>query len=415
MIPSRLKNVFTLFSGNALGILIPIIFSPLLTRLYQPEDFGNFILFVSLIEIGTILATGRYELSILLPTKSSDALNLLTSILLLVTLVCSILFLFSVLIVDLGFFDENRFDEIIYLTALGVLVNSISLILNYWNTRNSSFKIIASGKVIKGVTGTLFQMVFGYLFLSIPGLIIGRILGDFANMIFQYFKNYKELSFKSYSLESGRSLLHQHIKFPKFSASTGLLNILSSKLPDLLLNFWFNPIYAGFYGLSARIINQPLNLVSSAFQQVFYKEIVDIHKLNSSKTVYQHAVRTAKFLFSLSVLPGILVILFGPELFMIVFGDEWVTSGIYAQWLMPWLMMVFVKSSISSIINVSGHLKQNMIIQGCLLFLRFMALYIGYYYQDALLAIQIFGISGFAFNVFHLGWILKISKRMENL
>ncbi len=39
------KNVLTLMTGTTIAQAIPIAISPILTRLYTPEDFGVFVLY----------------------------------------------------------------------------------------------------------------------------------------------------------------------------------------------------------------------------------------------------------------------------------------------------------------------------------------------------------------------------------
>ena len=43
--------------------------------MYSPDEFGVFALFVSLASLLGVLATGRYELAIVLPDKDEEAIN----------------------------------------------------------------------------------------------------------------------------------------------------------------------------------------------------------------------------------------------------------------------------------------------------------------------------------------------------
>ena len=63
------KNVFTLIKGTTLAQLIVILASPILTRIYTPEDFGVFALFSSALLILGAVATGKYELALMFPRK----------------------------------------------------------------------------------------------------------------------------------------------------------------------------------------------------------------------------------------------------------------------------------------------------------------------------------------------------------
>ena len=63
-------------TGTSLAQAIPIIISPILTRIYTPEDFGLLALFLSITNIIGSVANGRYELAIMLPKEDEDAINI---------------------------------------------------------------------------------------------------------------------------------------------------------------------------------------------------------------------------------------------------------------------------------------------------------------------------------------------------
>ena len=70
------RNVLTLMTGTTIAQAIPVAISPLLTRIYAPEDFGVYALFISLATIFGSVANARYELAIMLPKKDEDAINI---------------------------------------------------------------------------------------------------------------------------------------------------------------------------------------------------------------------------------------------------------------------------------------------------------------------------------------------------
>ena len=45
------RNVVTLMTGTTIAQAIPIAISPILTRIYTPEDFGLYALFIALASI----------------------------------------------------------------------------------------------------------------------------------------------------------------------------------------------------------------------------------------------------------------------------------------------------------------------------------------------------------------------------
>lgn len=70
------RNVLTLMTGTSIAQAIPLAISPILTRIYTPEDFGIFALYMSVASMIAVTATGRYELAIMLPKKDDDAMNI---------------------------------------------------------------------------------------------------------------------------------------------------------------------------------------------------------------------------------------------------------------------------------------------------------------------------------------------------
>ena len=70
------RNVLTLMTGTTIAQAIPIAITPILTRIYTPEDFGVFALFMAIASIFGTIVNGRYELAIMLPRKNEDAINI---------------------------------------------------------------------------------------------------------------------------------------------------------------------------------------------------------------------------------------------------------------------------------------------------------------------------------------------------
>ena len=80
------RNVLTLMTGTTIAQAIPITISPILTRIYTPEDFGVFALFVAIVGFIAVIASGRYEQAIMLPKYDKYAINIFTLSLILICL-----------------------------------------------------------------------------------------------------------------------------------------------------------------------------------------------------------------------------------------------------------------------------------------------------------------------------------------
>ena len=88
------RNVLTLMTGTTIAQAIPIAISPILTRIYTPEEFGIFALYMAFISIGAAIVTGKYEMAILLPKRNEYAKYLVVISIFLTTCFSILLYIF---------------------------------------------------------------------------------------------------------------------------------------------------------------------------------------------------------------------------------------------------------------------------------------------------------------------------------
>ena len=119
------RNVLTLMTGTTIAQAIPIAISPILTRIYTPEDFGVFALYMAIASIIAVIATGRYEMAIMLPKEEEDVKSIVKLILILLSIVTFITFLivsfFNQAIVSL--FENQEISNWLYF--FGWFISSI--------------------------------------------------------------------------------------------------------------------------------------------------------------------------------------------------------------------------------------------------------------------------------------------------
>ena len=72
-----LKNITTLLSGTILANLIAVAIQPLLSRIYSPEEFGTFTIYLSIIGMLAPAGNLKYEGAIVLPESDRKASALL--------------------------------------------------------------------------------------------------------------------------------------------------------------------------------------------------------------------------------------------------------------------------------------------------------------------------------------------------
>ena len=111
-----LKNVFKLSSGTSLAHLITILISPVLTRLFSAEDFGELQLFQSLVILLALFSTGCYHYVIVSPKIESEAKAIVKGIILF-----SLAFATTVFIVGISLFSLTNLLSNLSLTFIILL------------------------------------------------------------------------------------------------------------------------------------------------------------------------------------------------------------------------------------------------------------------------------------------------------
>jgi len=375
MIISRIKiesefsrNVLTLMTGTAVAQAIPIAISPILTRIYSPEDFGLFALFFAILSILSVVANGRYEIAVMLPKKDEDALYLFA----LGTIINTIISIFLLIVVTIFNSPITKAlgnDEIslwLYFIPISLFFTGLFNILTTMNNRQKNYKDIASATVTKSMVMSLVQLIIGLLKSGASGLILGQILAQFfANV--KLLKNIIKDKRVIFSIKRLKliALMIKYKKFPIFSLPSALSNVLAGHLSNILISSFYSISTLGFYSFVQRILGIPSALIGNSIGQVYYQEGTKERQIRGVAT---NSFNTTLKKLIIIGLPFFSILFFIIEdLFAFVFGEEWRVAGHYAQIAMPMFFMRFVVTSLSSTYDIFQALKIELVWQITLL------------------------------------------------
>ncbi len=366
------RNVLTLMTGTTIAQAIPVLVTPILTRMYSPKDFGVAALFLSITSIFGVIANGRYELAIVLPVEDEDAINI-TALAILISASLSIFLLLIVIIFNNQIAVLLNSQEIrpwLFFAPLAIFLTGLFNALNYFHVRIKSFKKIAAANVYKSVVLAVVRLGLGFLKTGAAGLISGQILSNLtgnSTLALDLIKNRKLLS--KINRADIKRLAKRYIDFPKFSTWSSLANTLSYNLTNIFISTVYSSSTLGFYSMGNTAIGMPSSLVGNAVGQVFFE------KANEEKNRTGCAVHTFNSTFRgllLIALPTFVILYFIVEdLFAFVFGEEWRVAGQYAKIMLPLFFIRFVTAPISTINSVFEKQKISLIWQISLLAVTF--------------------------------------------
>jgi O-antigen/teichoic acid export membrane protein len=99
--------------------------------------------------------------------------------------------------------------------------------------------------------------------------------------------------------------------------------------------------------------------------------------------------------------------------FSFVFGESWKASGVYFQYILPWMFMMMMVSPINFLPIVFGKQKELLFLEGFFLILRFSALYLGVATNNFQTSIVLFSTVGFFFSLVLFFWFYSLIKAYE--
>ena len=349
------RSVTLLAGGTALGQAIIVLVSPILTRLYTPEDFGVFGVYAFILGIVTVVASLRYEYALPLPEDDQTAANILA---LCFVLLLGITTLSWFVIQGLGgqvvtWANVPGLQPYLWLIPLGMLGAGTYQILNYWAVRKRDFPRIARTRLSRGVTRAALQVGVGLLHSGPLGLLLGQLAGETAGSISLGLAAWRKdrVLFKTVSLQRIRHAGERYKRFPLFSSWAALLDALGPHSPQILLAAFYGAAAGGWFALAQRVITVPLDIVVDSVGQVYFGEAARLSK-NDPITVKRFFLKITWRFALAGGLPITTICTLAPGFFTLIFGPNWETAGRYVQILGIMFAVRFVISPLSHTLNI---------------------------------------------------------------
>jgi O-antigen/teichoic acid export membrane protein len=342
------RNVLTLMTGTTIAQAIPIAISPILTRIYTPEDFGVFTLYMSIVSIVAVVATGRYELAIMLPKKDEDALNIIALSMIIAFFVSFItfliVFLFNAQITDL--LGNTEISSWLYLIPVSVLLTGVYQSLNYWFNRKKKYKVLAKNQVIKSTATSTTNLLLGFGGAGSSGLILGGVLGQgiVTGLLSKFFLKNNTFLQKIKKIKL-LALARKHKKLPIYNLPNAFIDQIRLSGINILIAKFFATATLGQFSLAWKTIQLPMSLIGGSISQVFFQKVSsskkeDLYPMVKKFIVKVLMIASPVFLF---------IYLFAEDIFVFVFGENWKLAGTSASVMTPWLFLNFVTSPLSTI------------------------------------------------------------------
>lgn len=331
---SLLRNALKLSSSNIILYLLPLIVTPILSRIYTPDSFGGWGIFSSTVVIITVILFGGYEY-VIVKSNQSELKNV--AHLCAIAGICVILLLFIGFklgdLLDIDFFTSFPSQNLLFIYLL------VSIVLvscqNYAN-RTERYTFLASSFLILGLAQASLRILFGYIHVDTNGLILGTVLAQIVTAFYLLFRlrDKVKVFFSPVNLLEIKKTALKYRSFPLFDAPASLLAFGAFNLPIIILSFYYSRADIGCFSIIIQLLLLPMSFIGAAIGKVYYQQIASAD--NDPHIIQNKSLGILKLLSYISIIPAAFLLCGGNILVVFFLGNQWHLAGQVALCLSIW-------------------------------------------------------------------------------
>lgn len=416
---SFFRNVAVLASGTIVSQIIILGALPIITRLYNPTEYGVYSMYTSMISIMLMLVSFSYENAITLPEDdrvASSIISLSLRICILVSLLggIGVYFLAHPLAV---WTQEPDIKGYFAFFVISLFLGGFYQILNAWSIRKKYFRQLSRTKYTQSISLVSSQLILSRVFTGPLGLIIGDMIGRFSGLFQQWRLWRRDVNNQAIdtSWDEMKESAHRYRRFPQLSLASNILNSLGIYLPTILLAAFYGPQVAGLFALGQRILGSPMTLITTSVMNVYLSESSQ-YMLHAPHKLYPLFKKTARNVFVVGLMIVLVMVFIAPSTFSFLFGEEWGRSGQFVRLLGIMYLSQFVANSVGSTIDVMErqdlHLLREIVRVTIVLGALLLAKYTG---QNAATAVLYFSIASTLGYLLHLALSWTAVRKYRHL
>ena len=412
------KNLILLSGGTLISQLIPFFLSPVIARLYTPDQFSSLELVLRISSFFAVISTLRFDIAIPLPKEDDEAyhlfwLSVFSS--LGVSLFCTLLFaLFKSPIIQ--FLENDGFSYWMMFVPILVFLMGLSQTGSNSLLRISRYKTISLSRIVDTGVNNIGKIAYAFLIsASVIGLILPNFFGAFFLALIPIIvlrKEVKRLNLKL-SYNKLRSTFIKFSEFPKVNLPNAIIDVLHLSLVVIVIAHYFGAAALGLYALKVRILKTPSLVIGNAAGQIFYQTASRMHA--EGQSIKKLFTRYLLYYLGTGLVIFMPFVLAGPWIFEFVFGESWKFAGNLAQVTAPWMYFSFIASAFAYVPVILE--KQKKVLTLSLInFALVLLSWVGgfYIFDDFLATITLVAMVESVYFLFVNAWYYRIVSKFGN-
>ena len=416
-VSANVRNTLKIMSGTAVSQGISFVTLPIITRIYGAKIMGVMAIVTAIAAVINAFSDLGISKSIMMD-DDDKLLDTYTVVSTLSFLIC--------LVIGIGFFvyykvspSKDAIPAFIMALLIGIyswLAKQVQICYT-WLNRQKKYNILMRNPMLNQVAIAVVSIVLGLIGFKRYGYYIGFISGTFITLI-----NMKSnLPLKIFTLNISKYIrvIKENKRYIIYQTPADIFGQIKNTLPTMLIKKIFGTEMVGYFSISIRLINIPINLLGMSAGRVFFSELGQMKR--EGKEIKYFIEKNVEKAFRIAMVLFLVVFAFGDVLATIFLGKEWYTAGQMLRIVSFMGLFEFISLSTQGICIVIS--KQNytvaysvcQIITGLLSYLA-----IGMMFHNVLLSLMAYTISVVIIQVVYFCFIyraveLSVIKYLKNV
>lgn len=346
-------GILSLAGGSAVGPLAVLASSPLLARLFSPDELGKFGLLQAFVGFAAVGLTLRLDIAIVSADSDEDAIGLLQLCLAL----CAGLSLVATgglaVLVSRDVIGFGVLEPWTMVAGLGLLLlTGTFVVLRFWSVRVREYRTIAAALSTQGIARAAFPLAIGLAGSGWGGLVASELAGRAFGIRSLGRSVWQRLRTQRVELGDAGRLLGKYRHYWAVVLPSSLLDAMALALPVPVVVATYGLEAAGLWVMVNRVAMAPGQLAAGAVADVFHTEA--IRRLAADPAGPRRWLRaTLRPLLMGAIAAYGFAGLVAPWGFTLVFGPEWSEAGWLLTLLVPALVLTAVVGATGRMLMVT--------------------------------------------------------------
>lgn len=323
-VSARMKNIAQISAGTMFGQCISIVTLPIFTRLYGASIIGQWSLIASYATIINAFSDLGLSNAVMVEkneNKVHEVYRVTSTITLMLDFAAGIVILIYCLMGrHSGSLNPLEFTALVIIYAF--MIQQMQICYS-WLNRIGRYDVLMKNPVINNIAAGIISVLLWFLGCKTYGYCAGLLMGQFVTYF--HMRRYLPKRCFTHSKESFRYTLGEHKDFVVFQMPTNIISCVKGQLPTILIGSFFGEEILGYYSISLRIMNIPINLLANSIGKVFFKTSTDM--VRKGENIGEFTLVNLQKAIRICMIPLIGLLGFGDIIIEIVFGIDYKIAG----------------------------------------------------------------------------------------